>query len=232
MVYKRDINNIAYSNEYINHRKKIINETYNQKYKTEEEIFELNNDIKIICEHYFTDGKYLTKDNSYCGYNKIYKNNILLHEYFNLYDQHFFCEYIKYSNELDYIFYKEDLYGYSVFENNSKTIFNYYPKATFIDQKETFIGTSIHYNKNNNIFAVEGCYWACPYDTFLIKIDNPMEQFCGLINIHEIIDPEYNKYDDINFMEWEYNDILLKIENKEILKLTEEEYMKKIIWIK
>lgn len=27
---------------------------------------------------------------------------------------------------------------------------------------ETFIGTDIYFNKNNNIFAVIGCYWACP----------------------------------------------------------------------
>jgi hypothetical protein len=67
--------------------------------------------------------------------------------------------------------------------------FNYYPAATFKEQTETFIGTDTHYNKNNNVFAVGGCWWACPYDVFLIKINNPMEQFTEIINIHEIIDP-------------------------------------------
>jgi hypothetical protein len=100
----------------MDYRDKIIAETYNPKYKTGEETFENKNDIKIISEYY------LTTDNNYCEYNKIYKNNNLLHECFNLYDQGFFCEYIKYSNGLDYIFYKEDLYGYSAFEVDSKNI--------------------------------------------------------------------------------------------------------------
>jgi hypothetical protein len=224
MAYKIDINNIAYSPEYMDYRNKIINKTYNEKHKTGEETFE-DDCLKIISEYY------CTKDKEYCEKNKIYKNNNLLHEYFNLYDQGFFCEYIKYSNGMDYIFYKEDLYGYSVFEVNTKNVFNYYPRATFKDQEETFIGTDIHYNIKNNIFAVGGCYWACPSDVFLLKTGNPMEQFIGLINIHEIIDPGYKKYNDIDFMEWEKNDIILKVEHKEIIKITEKEYMDKIIKI-
>jgi hypothetical protein len=226
MAYKIDISNVAYSPEYMDYRNKIINETYNEKYKTGEETFE-DDYIKIISEHYCTKDKQY-----YCENNKIYKDNNLLHEYFNIDDSCFFCEYVRYSNNTDYIFYREDLYGYSVFEVNTKKVFNYYPKATFKDKQETFIGTDIHYNIHNNIFAVGGCYWACPYDTFLIKIDNPMERFNGLINIREIIDPGYKKYDDIDFVEWENNDIVLKIEYKEIIKITEKEYMEKIINIK
>lgn len=226
MDYKIDIANVAYSSEYLDYRNKIIIEAYNKEYKTGEEIFE-NNPIKVICEYYYTN------NNKYCGNYNIYKNNNLLHKYFNLDDSSvFFCEYIKYSNGRDYIFYKEDLYGYSVFEIDTENIFNYYPKATFTDNEETFIGVDIHYNINNNIFAVGGCYWACPSDVFLIKIDNPMKQFNGLINIHEIIDPGYEKYDDIDFIKWENNDIVLKIEDKEIIKITEKEYMNKIIMIK
>jgi len=231
MNYKYDISNAAYSSEYLKYRENTINEAYNSKYKTEEETFE-NKDIKIISEHYYTKGNYLSKDNSYCGYYKIYKNNILLHEFYNLYDNSFFCEYIKYSNGLDYIFYKEDLYGYSVFEINSKKTFNYYPIATFKGNAETFIGTDIHYNINNNIFAVGGCYWACPNDVLLLKIDDPMKQFTGLLNLHYIIDPEYEKYDDIEFVNWEKNDIILKLEFKETIKLTEKEYVDKIIYLK
>jgi hypothetical protein len=226
MAYKINIANAAYSPEYLDYRNKIINEAYNQKYKTGEETFKKNDGMKIISKYY------LTKDKKYCEFNKIYKNNNLLHEYFNLYDHSFFCEYIKYSNGSDYIFYKEDLYGYSVFEINTKNVFNYYPTATFKDNKETFVGLDIHYNINNDIFAVGGCYWACPSDVFLIKINNPMEQFSELINIHKIIDPEYNKYDNIDFVRWENNDIILKLEQKEIINLMEKEYMKKIIEIK
>jgi hypothetical protein len=224
MTYKINIDNVAYSPEYLDYRNRIINETYNEEYKTGEGKTE-NSDLKITHEYYI-------KDEKYCEYNKIYRNNNLLHEYFNLYDQSFFCEYVKYSNGFDYIFYKEDLYGYSVFEINTKDVFNYYPTATFKDNEETFIGLDIHYNMNNNIFAVGGCYWACPYDVFLIKTNNPMEQFSELIYIREIIDPRHHKYDDIDFVRWENNDIILKLEREEIINLTEKEYMKKIIKIK
>jgi hypothetical protein len=231
MAYKIDISNVAYSQEYKNYRNGIITKAYNPKYKTNEEIFE-NNDIKIITEHYLSEGNMLRQDNAYCGYNKIYnKNNELLHDYFNIYDQSFFCDYIKFSNGFCYIFYREDLYGYSVFDINNKNVFNYYPLATFKEQKETFIGIDIHYNINNNIFAINGCYWACPYDVFLIKIDDPMKEFTDLINIHEILDPGYEKYDDIEFVGWENNDIKLKIEDQTILILQEEEYKNKMIRI-
>ncbi|MDR2755648.1 MAG: hypothetical protein LBC20_08065, partial [Planctomycetaceae bacterium] len=96
MTYKIDISNAAYSLEYVNRRNKTINETYNKKYKTGEEK-DKNNDLEIIHEYY------RTKDNNYCEYNKIYRNNNLLHEYFNLDEHRFFCEYIKYSNGSDYV---------------------------------------------------------------------------------------------------------------------------------
>ena len=132
---------------------------------------------------------------------------------------------------MDYIFYSEDLYGYSVYEIETKKVFNYFPLATFTQGIETFIGTDIHYNKNNNMFAVEGCYWACPCDVFLIKANSPMEMFNELLNIHKIIDPEYDKYDDIEFVEWENNNIKLKLDCKEIITLTEEEYRYKMLKI-
>ena len=185
--------------------------------------------MKLVTETYYTkDTRY------YCEYNKIYKNDTPLHEYFNVY-RSFFCEYIKYSNGLDYIFYNEDLYGYSVFEVAAKKVFNYFPAATFKDRTETFIGTDIHYNIHHNIFAVGGCYWACPSGMFLVQIDNPLEQFTGLLNIHEISDYGYDKYDDIDFIGWENNNLLLKAqgpEGEETLKVTEKEYLENMIRIK
>ena len=128
------------------------------------------------------------------------------------------------------MFYKSDLYGYSVFSIDTKETFDYYPKH----KGETFIGTDIYFNSNNNVFAVEGCYWACPVDTFLIKIDNPLEQFKKYVNTHLIIEGDYDKYDDTKFVEWIGNDVKLEcynIEKKpykdEIIILSKKEYMKK-----
>ena len=228
----KDLTNIAYSNEYSEHKAKIINLAYNPIHKIgENEI--VSGKLRRIVSEYKT--KYNDKT-YFCSNNKVYDEDTFIFEYFNLYHHYFFCEKVTYNNGRDYIFYKTDLYGYNVFEMDTKSTFDYFPKCSFMgDLAETFIGTDIHFNKNNNIFAVGGCYWACPTDVFLLKINNPLEQYEKYVNTHLIIDEDYEKYDDIDFIEWESNDIKLKcwnIETKpskdEIISLKEEEYMKQM----
>ena len=227
----KDLTNIAYSDEYITRKSNIIDLAYNPNNKTKEtEIIE--NDLKRVITEYratHNDKKY------FCAINKVYNTeNTLLFEYFNLDHHSFFCTKITYNSGKQYLFYKADLYGYSVFSIDTKETFDYYPKY----EGETFIGTDIYFNSNNSVFAVEGCYWACPVDTFLIKIDNPLEQFTQYVNTHLIIEGDYDKYDDTNFVEWIGNDLKLKccnIEAKpykdEIIILSEKEYMKKMVKI-
>jgi hypothetical protein len=222
----RDLINIAYSNEYMGLISRIINSAYSPNNKiNENEIIE--EDLKrIIVEYRTSDKKY------FCSNNKVYEENKLVFEYFNIYHHHFFCKKIKYNDGREYIFYRTDLYGYNVFEINTNKKFDYFPKCSFGDNGvETFIATDIYFNQNNNIFAVDGCYWACPGDIFLIKIDNPMKQFEKYISTHLIIDGDYEKYDDITFVKWENNDIKLKCYSKEyeIITLNEKEYMEKMI---
>ena len=231
-----DLTNIAYSDEYITHKNNIIKKVYNLKNKTKENEI-LEGDLKRIITEYrieYNDKKY------FCSNNKVYDNeNLLLFEYLNLYHHPFFCEKVLYSNGKQYIFYKIDLYGYSVFSIDTKETFDYIPKCSFVEPfAETFIGTDIHFNKNNNVFAVGGCYWGCPIDTFLIRIDNPLEQFTHYINTHLIIEGDYDKYDDTNFVEWIENDIKLEcynIETKpyknEMITIKEKEYMEKMVKI-
>jgi hypothetical protein len=228
----KDLTNIAYSDEYTELKNRIINSAYSHvNRKRDSEIIEGN--LKRIIE------EYRTNDNKYfCSNNKVYDGeNKLLFEYFNLYHHNFFCKEIKY-NDGKYIFYKTALYGYNVFETNTGKTFEYFPKCSFGENGvETFIATHIFFNKNNNMFAVEGCYWACPVDTFLIKIDSPLKQFDGYVNIHLIVDEDYQKYDDISFVKWENNNIevsclsgLEKETIEEIITLSEKEYMKKLIF--
>jgi hypothetical protein len=224
----KDLTNIAYSNEYIERKNKIINFSYNQINKTNEKETFSGNLKRIITEY---DGK-----EYFCSNNKVYQENTFIFEYFNLYHHEFFCKKIKYNNGREYIFYKTDLYGYNVFEMDTQKTFDYFPKCSFMENGiETFIGTDIYFNQNNNIFAVDGSYWSCPTDTLLIKIDNPLKEYEKYINIHSIIDEGYEKYDDIAFMKWENNDIKIQcygIETKpEIIILREKEYIEKMIKI-
>jgi hypothetical protein len=232
----KDLSNIAYSDEYTRHKEKIINLTYRPQNKTKE--FELiEGALKRVVSEYKTE---INGTNYYSSNNKVYDNNgKQIFEYFNLYDHAFFCEKIIYNSGKEYLFYKADLYGYNVFEISTNKTFDYYPKCSFwADGKgcETFIGTDIHFNSANNIFAVGGCYWACPVDTFLLKIDNPLKQCTLYGNTHLMLDGDYDKYDDTNFVEWAGNDIKLKcynIETKpykdEMIILKEKDYIEKMI---
>jgi hypothetical protein len=225
---KKDLTNVAYSQEYLNRRNEIIEKAFKPEYKTEE-YENFDGDIKRIITPYLFE-------NYYCSHNIVYENNIRLHEYFSIYNHPFFCTKINFSNGKKYLCYKEDLYGYSVFEIETNKVFNYYPaKSLNGDDRETFIGTDIHYNPLNNIVAVGGCYWACPSDVYLFKIDDPLKEFTEYADVHLLIDAEYDDYDDIDFVEWQNKDIKLKCfqnEGEKIVLLKEEEYktkMKKIM---
>ena len=229
----KDLTNFAYSNEYIELKDKIIDLAYKPINKTKESE-KVNGNIKRIISEYRID---YNEKKYFCSNNIVFDEDKYIFEYFNLYHHHFFCEKVKYNNGKNYLFYKTNLYGYNVFEIDTKTTFDYLPKCSFSGKfAETFIGTDIHFNKDNSVFAVGGCYWACPTDVFLIKIDNPLEQYGNYLNIHLMIDEDYEKYEDIDFIEWENNDIKLKcynIETKpnknEIIILQEKEYMERMV---
>jgi hypothetical protein len=226
----KDLTNIAYSDEYTELKNRTINSAYSPVNKINENEIIDGNLKRIITEYRTKDEKY------FCTHNKVYSHeeNKFIFEYFNLYQDEFFCRRIKYNNGREYIFYKADLYGYNVFEMDTQKTFDYFPKCSFVENGiETFIGTSIYFNPNNNVFAVDGYYWACPTDILLIKIDNPLKQYEKYIDIHSIIDEGYEKYDDMAFMEWEHTDVKIKCYNREIkpeiIVLKENEYIEKMI---
>ena len=229
----KDLTNFAYSNEYIELKNKIIDLAYKPINKIKES--EKNNgNLKRIISEYRTE---YNEKKYFCSNNKVFDEDKYIFEYFNLYHHPFFCEKVEYNNGNNYIFYKTNLYGYNVFEIDTKNTFDYLPKCSFSEKfAETFIGTDIHFNKNKSVFAVGGCYWACPTDVFLIKIENPLEQYENYQNIHLIIDEDYGKYEDIDFIEWENNDIKLKCYNieikpnkNEIILLQEKDYMERMV---
>jgi hypothetical protein len=228
-----DLTNVAYSDEYIKYKEKAINLAYSPNNKIDEtEIAQ--DDLRRVKIEYVTKRDEITY---YCGNDKVYINNELVFEYFSLYSHPFFCKKITYANGKEYLFYKTDLYGYSAAEISTGRTFDYYPKHSFGKESgETFIATDIHFNPTNNFFAVDGCYWACPLDTFLIHIDDPLKQFDKYANTHLIFDEDYNKYDDIEFLEWEKNAVKLKCYNvqtepykHETIAISEKRYMEKMI---
>jgi hypothetical protein len=51
---------------------------------------------------------------------------------------------------------------------------DYFPKES-LDGGETFIWCSVKYCAVNDVLAVDGCYWACPYGFMFYDFSNPME---------------------------------------------------------
>ena len=82
---------------------------------------------------------------------------------------------LKHKNSRDYIVYRKSLYGYSVFSVAEKRNIDYIPKESFNGKGETFIWCILHYCETNNVLAVDGCYWACPYNFEFYDFTNPME---------------------------------------------------------
>jgi len=201
-----DLSNAAYTADYLAHRNSMINTAFQpeNKIKTEES---MGNGCKRVIEEYKSEqnGEYV-----YCARNIVFdESGAQIHEYMNIYHHPFFCDLIKHVNGKSYLFYKEDLYGYGVYDLEEKKAFSYFPTHSW-HRGETFIATNLYYNEKNNIMAAEGCYWACPSETFLFRINDPLKIFDSHLSLHLLLDKEYDKYDDICFSGWEGTGLELK----------------------
>lgn len=206
MAEKCDLSNVAYTKEYLIHRQKIIGAAFHLKNKIDtEERQEIG--CRRIIEEYCTEQNV---NGYFCSHNQVLDSSgYPVFEYISLYRHCFFCTLVEHADGKSYYFYKEDLYGYSVYDIAKKQSFRYIPAHSW-SGGETFIATSIHYNPHNNLFAVEGCYWAGPSETFLFRIGNPMQRFDEYLSLHQLLDGDYEKYDDIEFERWDGNDLVLK----------------------
>lgn len=148
----------------------------------------------------------------------------------NLNDDGEFCKLIEHSDSHKYLIFRSDLYGYSVLNLDTLQDFHYIPSGSF-PKGETFIWTDVFYNKKNNLIAVLGCYWACPYGTLLLDFSHPAKALGVWADVHEHLENGYDRYDDIDFIEWRNTDLVLSALNnqteiKETIILTESEYVK------
>ena len=159
--------------------------------------------------------------------NHLYYKNKFIFEYDSINDNHL-CKIVTYRNGIDYLFYGKDLYGYSTLNLSTMEQYQYYPDES-IENGETFIWCNVFYNSKNDIIAVEGCYWACPYSVFLYELNDPLNMFSKQINTFYLLKNSYNNY--IGFVNWIDNQLILKLEfnhskKEEIITIKEAEYYK------
>lgn len=135
------------------------------------------------------------------------------------FDDHIpFTEIIHHKNGHRYYAFHIDLYGISFLDVDTLEVYNYIPEGYEHDKEymcgESFIITDVHYDKESNLIAYGGCYWASPYEVMVGDFSNPLDFNPHLISLRDILDPEYN-YEDIDFKEWKHNRLYVSCDKEE-----------------
>lgn len=126
-----------------------------------------------------------------------------------------FCELFLHANGRHYLVFRRDLYGYSVYEVESGREMHYIPSQAYPEDEqsiqETFIWTDAHYDPQSSLLAVGGCIWAAPSSVIVLDFSDPLREQPAetWFDTHEIIAPEWEDYDDIDFAGWEAGELIL-----------------------
>lgn len=214
---------------------------------TEEYLAERKRQSAVYCPDYLQHEKqvplsdgYMLNKRSYMGKVGEYTRNatendllnaagVVVYTYQNLNDDGDFCKIIEHRDGSSYMVFRCDLYGYSVLNLATLQEFHYLPP-----EPEPFIWTDVFYNKDNNMLAVSGCYWACPFGTLLQDFTKPMDAPIYQVDIQKHIKDGYDRYDDIDFVRWHGTDLHLslldiKTEKPQSMVIAEKEYNE---WLK
>lgn len=211
--------NIAYTKKYKAWREK-YNVIFSAKHRIDqpEETTQLNHGFFVHSRYYAAevDNLRLTaSDNELKNANGqtiyIWRNLDTDGEFFTLF-QH--------SNGKHYLVFRTELYGYSVFETESGREFHYIPSQAHPEEnensEETFIWTDVRYHAKTNLLSVSGCFWACPSSTLILDFSDPLQEqpMEKWLDLHTVLDCNYDIYDDIDFDYWDDNgDLWLKVLN-------------------
>ncbi|MDE6674199.1 MAG: hypothetical protein K2K19_05215 [Acetatifactor sp.] len=127
-----------------------------------------------------------------------------------------FCEFIYHSDGHRYYPFHINLYGISYIDMDTLKVYNYIPEGYQHDSDyllgESFIITDIHYDQESGLIAYGGCYWAGPSNVMVG--DFSCLTGCGypLEDMQDLIDPDYDQYDELDFECWNEGKLWLKCE--------------------
>lgn len=224
--------------------------SYRNLYGTEEYRRSVDKWRYVLDEKYFTEKEEFTLSDGYSLETLLYEDMVgqmakarltkgilkksgkPVFEYLNTDDRvKCFTEFILHSNGRRYFPYHVDLYGISYIDVDSLEAYNYVPEGYEHDFSyccgESFIITDIHYDKNTNLIAYGGCYWAGPSDVMVGDFSEPLNFNPRYFDISEIIDPDSEGY-DIDFKQWNDNQLVVTLEYKEEKYISIEEIINRI----
>lgn len=84
---------------------------------------------------------------------------------------HFWYSWCEHRNGNEYLLCGEDYQGQTIVNVTKKETYNYFPEAGF--DGHGFCWANVYLSPNKNILAVEGCYWAAPYDIVFFDFTKP-----------------------------------------------------------
>ncbi|NDV59080.1 hypothetical protein [Bacteroides sp. 519] len=211
------LKNVAYTDEYKKECMK-FQSLFSKENKAANETIILSDDYKIVQTTY--RGK--VNDCNLHGNSCVLLNSKgkAIHTWNSFDDDAEFHTLIHHQNGGMYLVYRQELYGYTVFDLATNKSFQYYPQCV-LDGCEYFIWTDVHYNPLNNLLAVSGCIWAAPWSTLIVNFENPMAEPEFQIDIIECLDGGYKVYNDADFVRWDGVNLILNCYN--ITKKAKEE---------
>lgn len=127
-----------------------------------------------------------------------------------------FCSLFRHRNGNHYLIFRTELYGYSVLEVESGQEMHYVPACVHPEEgqkgEEVFIWAGSAYDPNSDLLAVTGCIWACPYSTIVLDFSCPLQPQPPerWLDLRRIVDPDDTRFDDIEFVRWEDDALILR----------------------
>lgn len=139
-----------------------------------------------------------------------------------------FFSLIRHANGRIYLVFCQDLYGYSVLELDRGRIIHFVPDA-WLDGKESFIWSGVHYLRDWDALAVSGCYWGAPNGVHLVSFAEPMSEEQRYVDVLDCIQGGYDIYEQADFAGFEGNELSLKCFRADALryekvKISREQY--------
>ncbi|MDE7230852.1 MAG: hypothetical protein K2N56_10270 [Oscillospiraceae bacterium] len=127
---------------------------------------------------------------------------------------HEFFDFVHHSNGHRYFPFHIELYGISYLDLDSGEVYHYIPEGQRHPAEwtygESFIVTGVNYDRKTDLIAYEGCYWGGSNDVMVGDFSEPLNFDPHLISVHEIIDPEWEEIDDIDFVRFEGGELVVK----------------------
>ncbi len=192
-------------------------DAYLQEHKSYELPQEYSLEVKMYSDMEQKSGKHMNAK-------RFLKHYILKHRQELVYEydaieghHHPYTEFILHRNGHQYYPFHIDLYGISFLDLDTLETYHYVPQGYDNEYGgvcgESFIITDIHYDAATNFIAYGGCYWAAPCNVMVGDFSEPLQFNPKLVDIHEMLDPEYDQFDDVDFVRWEEDKLVVQIDS-------------------